>query len=81
MTRFMLETDDLPSSVKSYENNWQNNRDGERYLQALERKGSSGKIRRLADYRSRYTEILAEAIERRSGAISAEARRSGSRNR
>ena len=53
MTRVMLETDDDSSKVKSYENNWQNNLDGQKYLQALERKGSAGKIRRLADYRSR----------------------------
>lgn len=74
-TGIVLDIESLPSKVKSYENNWQNNLDGQEYLQALERKGSTGKIRRLADYRSRYTQILAEAIQRETGRTPAEAQR------
>ncbi len=59
-----LQVDTTPAQIKSYGNNWQNQKGGESYISGLIERGGSSRVRDVLRFRGRFAEILQDAIQR-----------------
>jgi hypothetical protein len=59
-----LRVDTTPAQIKSYGNNWQNQKGGESYVSGLIERGGSSRVRDILRFRGRFAEILQDAIKR-----------------
>jgi hypothetical protein len=59
-----LQVDTTPAQIKSYGNNWQNQKGGESYISGLIERGGSSRVRDVLRFRRRFAEILQDAIQR-----------------
>jgi GNAT superfamily N-acetyltransferase len=63
-----IEADHTPTSINHAENNWQSDKEGRPYQEAIVARGGSSRLRSILDYRQRYEAVVREAVERaRSG--------------